>query len=158
MPTQRQKETFVTFTTRNSLTLLLAASILACTGCDDKAPASDPAKTVSSGATKTVAMPEKKPEAAGAKIASCNMIKAEGLCRQYGDANISAAGMDFIKGLCTGGEFKQEACPKDKRVGSCATPEGTKVFYNDGPFPLAADKAEKQCKEGVPAGQWKAGE
>lgn len=92
------------------------------------------------------------------KSASCNVIQTESICREYGDKNIEAAGEDFLQKMCSGlkGEFKMESCPKDKRVGTCATDEGTKVFYKDGAFPLDAAKAEKSCKEGVPAGQWKA--
>jgi hypothetical protein len=145
---------------------IVVALAMAGVGCDS-APSADGAKSAAGSAKPSSApssaassaassKPEDKP--AGAKVASCNLIKAEGLCREYGEANISAAGEEFIKGLCTGGEFKLEACPNDKRVGSCVTQEGTKVWYNDGPAPLTADKAEKQCKEGVPAGEWKAGQ
>ena len=147
--------------TRRLLPLvILAFSALLGSACDNK-PATDGAKpTDAKPATKTEAKPETKPakeEKKSDKVASCNLIKTESICRQYGDANISAAGEDFLKNMCTG-EFKMEACPKDKRVGSCVTQEGTKVFYNDGPLPLAADAAAKGCKEGVPAGEWKAGE
>ncbi|MEZ4294347.1 MAG: hypothetical protein R3B70_05185 [Polyangiaceae bacterium] len=121
-------------------------------GCGDSS-------TSGSGATAKpgdtgAASPAKTAAAAaggGGKVASCNAIKTESLCREYGDANISAAGEDHIKKMCEGmGEFKMEACPKDKRVGACATPEGTKVYYSEGGFPQDADKAEKACKEGVP--------
>lgn len=150
---------FVTHPSRLTLALLLgAAAALAMGGCEDKtAPAQGTQSPTAAAAKSGTAAAPAKP--AGGKIASCNAIKAEGLCREYGDANISAAGEDHIKKMCEGmGEFKLEACPKDKRVGSCVTPEGTKVFYNEGPAPLTADKAEKQCKEGVPAGEWKAGQ
>jgi len=94
------------------------------------------------------------------KIASCDVIKQESMCREWSDANIAASGQSFLSDLCTGnlqGTFAMSACPKDKRVGACTTPEGTRVFYTDGPAPLDAAAAEKACKEGVPAGQWKAG-
>lgn len=138
----------------------------AATGCEDKAatgaagsatPAATAAKSADAKAGASAAATSKP--AAGGKVASCNLIKAESICREYGDENVSAAGEEFLKSTCDTlqGELKMEACPKDKRVGSCATPEGTKVFYSDGGFPLDAAKAEKQCKEGVPAGEWKAG-
>lgn len=100
---------------------------------------------------------EGKQEKKEGKTASCNLVSQESLCRQYGPANVEAVGEKDLKSLCDGlkGEFKMEACPKEKRVGSCVTPEGTKVFYSEGPLPLTADKAEKACKEGVPAGEWK---
>ena len=147
------------FSTRSSLALVTIVFVgLFGAGCDNK-PAAEGAKP---GEAKPEAKgeqkAEKKAEPASAKVASCNVIKTESLCRQYGDANISAAGADFLKNMCTGGEFKMEACPADKRVGSCVTPEGTKIFYNDGAFPMAADAAAKACKEGVPAGEWKAGQ
>ncbi len=150
----------VTLNHRLSLPLaLIATAALALGGCEDKTTpaqgtASPPATAAKPGPTSAAA-----PEKAGGKVASCDAIKAEGLCREYGDANISAAGEEHIKKMCEGmGEFKLEPCPKDKRVGSCVTPEGTKVFYNEGPLPLTPEKAEKQCKEGVPAGEWKAGQ
>lgn len=138
---------------------LVAAAALAIGGCEDKTtPAQGTQSSTAAPAKSGAAAAPATPERAGGKVASCNAIKAESLCREYGDANISAAGEDHIKKMCEGmGDFKLEPCPKDKRVGSCATPEGTKVFYSEGPLPLPADKAEKQCKEGVPAGQWKAG-
>jgi hypothetical protein len=92
------------------------------------------------------------------KIASCDLIKQESMCREWGDANVQASGESFLKDMCTNslkGNYAASACPKDKRVGACTTPEGTKVFYNDGPAPLDAATAEKMCKEGVPAGTWK---
>jgi ABC-type phosphate transport system substrate-binding protein len=142
---------------------LVAAALfvvgLTLTACgDQKAPDSGaPAKPGDTAAASTAK--STAPTAGGsAKVASCNAIKTESLCREYGDKNISAAGEDHIKKICEGmGEFKMEACPKDKRVGSCATPEGTKVFYSDGGFPQDAAKAEKSCKEGVPAGEWTKG-
>lgn len=128
-------------------------------GCDSK-----PSEGAKAGETKAAektdtksAAKDEKAAPAGNKVASCNLIKTESLCRQYAEANISAAGEDFLKNLCTGGDFKMEACPADKRVGSCVTQEGTKVYYTEGPLPLTADAAAKSCKEGVPAGEWKAG-
>ncbi len=141
--------------------LIIVAAALALGGCEDKAPSSGaaPQKTAEAVGEAKPKPAEAKPEKAGATVASCNLIKSESLCREYGQANLEAAGEEHIKGICDGlkGEFKLEACPKDKRVGSCATPEGTKVFYSEGAFPLTADQAEKQCKEGIPAGEWKAG-
>ncbi len=133
---------------------LVFASLSLLAGCDDKAGGAASASAAKSGAPATSGAP-----AAGGKTASCNVIKAESLCREYGSKNVEAAGEDFLKKTCDGlkGDFKMEACPKDKRVGSCATPEGTKVFYSEGPLPLDAAAAEKSCKEGVPAGDWKAG-
>lgn len=132
---------------------------LALTGCGDNAAPGSGA-TAKPGDT-AAASPAKTAAATGgssAKVASCNSIKTESLCREYGDKNISAAGEDHIKKICEGmGEFKMEACPKDKRVGACATPEGTKVYYSEGGFPQDAAKAEKACKEGVPAGEWTKG-
>lgn len=92
------------------------------------------------------------------KTASCNLVQTESICREYADKNIEAAGEDLLQKICSGvkGEFKMESCPKDKRIGTCASDEGTKIFYKDGAFPFDAAKAEKSCKEGVPAGQWKA--
>lgn len=137
---------------------VVVASLFAA-GCDNK-PAGDAAKPAdtSNPAAKADPKAEKPAAAAGASVASCDVIKTESLCRQYGEANISAAGADFLKNLCSTGTFKMEACPAAKRVGSCATQEGTKVYYSEGPFPMAADAAEKACKEGVPAGTWKAGQ
>ena len=114
-------------------------------------PGDKGASTAKPGATATAAAAP-----GGGKVASCNAIKTESICREYGDANISAAGEDFIKKMCEGmGEFKMEACPKDKRVGKCVTPEGTKVYYSEGGYPQDAAKGEKACKEGIPAGEWK---
>lgn len=132
--------------------LLVAGLALA--GCGDNT-ASGSGATSKPGATGAAATAKPTAAAGGGKVASCNAIKTESLCREYGDKNISAAGEDHIKKMCEGmGEFKMEACPKDKRVGSCATPEGTKVYYSEGGFPQDAAKAEKACKEGVPAGEW----
>ncbi|TKC97876.1 hypothetical protein [Polyangium fumosum] len=144
--------------TRSSLALVAIVLFgLFGAGCENK-PAAEGAKPGEAKPEgKAEPKAEKKAAPASAKVASCNVIKAESICRQYGDANISAAGEDFLKNMCTG-EFKMEACPADKRVGSCATPEGTKVYYNEGPLPMAADAAAKACKEGVPAGEWKAGQ
>ena len=147
---------------RTIWTVLLGAALLA--GCEEK-PASEgagSAKATDSGKTSD-AKPDAKSAGAtapaSAKIASCNLIKAESICREYGEANVSAAGEDTLKSTCDTleGAFKLEACPKDKRVGSCVTQEGTKIFYSEGAFPLEASAAEKQCKEGVPAWEWKAG-
>lgn len=143
-------------------TTVLVSSVLAASflfACGEKEPAAAGSGSAKASDAKSSAPAKSAAPAADAKpkVASCNVIKTESLCREYGSKNIEAAGEDFIKGLCTGGEFKMEACPADKRVGSCATPEGTKVFYTEGAFPMDAAKAEKSCKEGVPAGEWKAG-
>lgn len=142
--------------TRISALILLAATF-AFTGCKGKTTTSEATEGKPAAASPAAA---KAAGSGGGKIASCNYIKAESLCREYGEANLEAAGEQSIKDMCGNnykGEFKLEACPKDKRVGSCVTPEGTKVFYNDGPLPLAADAAEKSCKDGIPAGEWKTG-
>lgn len=144
---------------RSLLAACLFVAGLALPACgDSSAPASGaPAKPGDTSAAAT-AKPTAAATGGSAKVASCNSIKAESLCREYGDKNISAAGEDHLKKLCEGmGEFKMEACPKDKRVGSCATPEGTKVYYSEGGLPQDAAKAEKACKEGVPAGEWTKG-
>lgn len=128
---------------------LAFATLSVFVGCEDK---SVPAGPASASAAKSGAA------AAGGKVASCNGIKAESICREWGPKNVEAAGEDFLKKTCEGlGDFKMEACPKDKRVGSCVTQEGTKVYYSEGGLPMEAAKAEKACKEGVPAGEWKAG-
>jgi hypothetical protein len=136
--------------------------LTAAAGCGDQGPTT--AASGSAAAAPKSAAPAAKSAApaapaGGGQVASCNVIKVESLCREWGPDNIEAAGADSLKTTCTGltGEFKMEACPKDKRVGSCATPEGTKVYYTDGPLPLEAAAAEKSCKEGQPAGTWKAG-
>jgi hypothetical protein len=132
---------------------VLLAITLACTGCEKKS--SPDAEKTAEGTPAAAA----KPATAG-KLASCNFIKSESVCREYGEANLEAAGEESLKDTCTNnhqGEFKLEACPADKRVGACATPEGTKVFYTEGPLPLSADDAQKSCKEGQPAGEWKTG-
>ncbi|MFO0554083.1 MAG: hypothetical protein U0271_37225 [Polyangiaceae bacterium] len=137
---------------------LTSISLVACVlvGCGDKSGggsgsnSSKPSDNKSSAGSAKSAAP-----AGGNKVASCNVIKTEGLCREYGNDNIEAAGLDFIKNLCSGGEFKEAACPSEKKIGACVTKEGTKVFYNDGPAPMDAAAAEKACKEGVPAGEWK---
>lgn len=133
-----------------ALAFVLVAG-LAFAGCKDKA-GSEGDKQEKKGEGK-----QEKQEKKEGKTASCNLVSQESLCRQYGPANVEAVGEKDLKSLCDGlkGEFKMEACPKEKRVGSCVTPEGTKVFYSEGPLPLTADKAEKACKEGVPAGEWK---
>ncbi|NUP04952.1 MAG: hypothetical protein HOW73_02710 [Polyangiaceae bacterium] len=130
-----------------AVSFLFAAGVALFAGCGDKG---------SEGASASGSADAK---GKGGKVASCNVIKSESLCREYGDKNVAAAGEEFLKKTCDGlkGEFKTEACPKEKRVGSCVTPEGTKVFYSDGGYPLEADKAEKNCKEGIPAGEWQAG-
>ena len=104
----------------------------------------------------------RRPKAApaGGKVASCNYIKSESLCRQWGAGNLEVAGEEMLQKMCKEnhqGEYKKEPCPTAKRVGSCATPEGTKMYYNEGPLPLAADQAAKSCKEGMPAGTWTTG-
>ena len=156
--TQEKERHYLMISTRTPLTLVAIVFFgLFGAGCDNK-PAAEGAKPGEAKPEgKAEQKAEKKAEPASAKVASCNVIKAESMCRQFGDANISAAGEDFLKNMCTG-EFKMAACPADKRVGSCATPEGTKIYYNDGPLPMAADAAAKACKEGVPAGEWKAGQ
>jgi hypothetical protein len=142
--------------------LLMAAGLFVAgftlTGCDDKAtPDSGSSKPGNTSGAST-AKANATTAAGSGKVASCNAIKTESLCREYGDKNISAAGEEHIKKICEGmGEFKMEACPKDKRVGLCATPEGTKVFYSEGGFPQDAAKAEKACKEGIPEGVWTKG-
>lgn len=136
---------------------VLGAVALFAIGCEEKPGASTSSTAAKPTGEKPAATAEAKPAPAAAKIASCNLIKSESMCREWGEQNISAAGEEFIKGLCTGGEYKNEACPADKRVGSCKTTEGTKVYYSDGALPLEAAQAEKACKEGVPAGEWKAG-
>ena len=143
--------------TRFAVSSLFALALAACGGGDASKPAGSAAPGASAApATGTGAAPAAKAEG---KTASCEMIKAESLCREYRPENVEAAGEEFLKKMCDGmGTFKTEACPKDKRVGSCVTPEGTKVFYSEGGLPLDAAKAEKQCKEGVPPGEWKAGQ
>ncbi|MHB8417432.1 MAG: hypothetical protein ACYDCL_05115 [Myxococcales bacterium] len=106
-----------------------------------------------------VALARGKPKAAKrGKIASCNYIKSESLCMEWGSKNLAAVGEKSLKDTCVqshAGDFKLEACPQAKRVGTCATAEGTKVFYSEGPLPLSADDGAKQCKEGEPSGDWK---
>jgi hypothetical protein len=99
---------------------------------------------------------DKKESKKDDKVASCNRVKTDSFCSQYGSKNIEAAGEDFLKKGCDDmkGSYAKEACPADKRVGSCTSPEGVKVFYKDGPAPLDAAAAEKNCKE-VLAGTWK---
>ena len=135
---------------RFAFSCVAVVSLAVVGGCKDKGSEGD--KQEKKGDDKS-----EKGEKKDAKVASCNLVSQESMCRQYGAANVEAAGEKDLKSLCDGmkGEFKMAPCPKDKRVGACVTPEGTKIFYTDGPFPLAADKAEKSCKEGVPAGDWK---
>lgn len=113
--------------------------------------------TASTGSAPTAAA--SAAPATGAKVASCTLIKQESLCVEYGEKNIEAAGMEMLKGICDTkkGEFKEVACASEKRVGTCATPEGTKSYYADGIMPWDAKKAEAACKEAIPAGEWKAG-
>jgi hypothetical protein len=149
-----------------SLRSLLPVSLLAAalTGCGDEAkPAaggstSKPEGSAAAKAAPTSTATATSAAAAGPKVVSCSSVKEESSCKEFGPKNIEAAGLDFLKSLCTGkGTYSEAECPKDKRVGSCATPEGTKVFYADGPIPFDAAKGEKACKEGVPPGEWKAG-
>lgn len=143
---------------RTALTVAMALGTAGAFGCDDN-------KTTGAGsssakaADKSAAPTARSAAPAAAKVASCNVIKAESMCREWGDKNVEAAGEDSLKSTCQGvnGEFKLEACPKDKRVGSCVTPEGTKIHYTDGGLPQDAAAVEKSCKEGQPAGEWKAG-
>lgn len=82
--------------------------------------------------------------AAAGKVASCN-APAGWSCKEYGPKNVEAAGMDFLKKLCSGmGEFKEAPCPTEKVVGVCSGPEGKSVSYEGG---LSAAEAEKQCKD-----------
>jgi hypothetical protein len=147
----------MTRTARRFVPLVFAAALVG-PGCENKPPAPAPAApAVEKPAAKAPAAPAAP---AGARLASCNVVKNEGMCREYGAANLAAAGEPMIKDLCTKnlqGEYKAEACPAPKRIGSCTTPEGTKVYYSDGPLPWTVEKAEKSCKEGIPAGTWKAG-
>lgn len=135
---------------------LVFLAALSFAGCKDK-PASEGDKPEQKADEKPEKKADEKPGQKEGKIASCNLVSQESLCRQYGAANVEAVGEKDLKSLCDGlkGEFKMAACPTDKRVGSCVTPEGTKVFYTEGGFPVTADKAEKACKEGEPAGDWK---
>ncbi len=142
---------------RPTLTAIILASALPLGGCDDKpsdAPATD---SSSSSAASTKPAGAKSAQPKRDRVASCNFRKESSVCREYGEDNIDAAGEEFIRGLCKEDEFKMEACPKDGRVGTCKTQEGTEVFYSDGGFPRTAPDAEKACKEGVPAGEWSAG-
>jgi hypothetical protein len=101
-------------------------------GCENKGASNSGTRST------TVAAPT------AAQVASCNSIDSESLCREWGAANIEAAGLDSLKGLCAGGAFKVEPCPKDKRVGSCVTPEGTKISYAIGGYPSKPDTAAKR--------------
>lgn len=146
-------------TSRSFVIAGLLVAGLALVGCGDNA-APGSGSTAKPGNTGAASAAQTATAAAGgsAKVASCNAIKTESLCREWGDQNISAAGEDHLKKICEGmGEFKMEACPKDKRVGSCKTPEVTKIFYSEGGLPQDEAKAEKACKEGVPAGEWTKG-
>ena len=140
--------------------MLIATSALAvgcmAAGCEDKAATTDAsAEGAKSGAAASGSAKAAAPKVE--RVASCNTRKSDSMCREYAEANIDAGGEEFIRGLCTEGEFKMEACPKDARVGVCKTQEGSKVFYSDGGLPLEASAAEKACKEGLPAGEWSAG-
>lgn len=141
-----------------SLSIVLATAALACS--DQGGGASSAAAKPAADKSGAPAAKSAAPAAAGGQIASCNVIKAESMCREYSKDTVEAAGADSLKTTCTGlqGEFKMDGCPKDKRVGSCVTPEGTKIFYTGGGYPIDAAKGEKNCKEGVPAGEWKAGQ
>lgn len=78
------------------------------------------------------------------KVVSCNMPKVMS-CKQYGEGNIEAAGMDFLKNLCSSGDFKEIACPTDKKIGSCKTPEGHDFYYEG--YPVTVDKLKIYCDE-----------
>jgi len=131
-----------------TITIFIILGFTTLTACDKK-PSDDLAPAVRGSGSKA--------EAAAA--ASCNTIKSESMCREYGSRNIEAAGVDFLKSTCTAqqGEFKEEPCPKEDRVGSCVTQEGTKVYYSGGGYPSEPEKAAKACAEELPAGEWKAG-
>lgn len=82
--------------------------------------------------------------AAGGKVASCNAPTAQS-CKEYGPKNVEAAGMDFLKKLCSGmGEFKESACPTEKVIGVCTSSEGKSIYYEG--YPIPAADSEKTCK------------
>lgn len=86
---------------------------------------------------------ENKPAKAG-KVASCNSPKYQS-CKEYGEKNVEAAGIEFLKNLCSTGDFKEAPCPVDKKIGSCKTLEGQDFYYEG--YPVAVDKLVKQCDE-----------
>ncbi len=143
--------------TRFASILVLGGLALLPSACKDAPPAAGDGKTAGPAAAATATA---KPAAAEPKkdgVASCDTIKGEMLCREWGYKNIEAVGNDSLKKTCDGlqGAFATTACPADKRVGSCSSPEGKKIYYSGGKFSLSAADAEKNC-QGT-AGTWKAG-
>ena len=126
-------------------TLLILCGTFA-VGCDDKADATGTTAS-SSSENKKAAAPKSN------RIGSCDVKKTDGYCRQFGEKNFEAAGKEHLESMCHG-TFSLKACPGEKAVGTCATPEGSKVFYSDGPIPTTAASGKKQCAEGIPKGKW----
>ena len=123
-----------------SAIVLTAAVGLAQTGCKDKS------KT---GGTKAGAESKK------GRVGSCNRIKIDSKCTQFYEANF-VAGEDYLKQFCDLGKgvFKLEPCPKDKRIGSCVTHEGTKIYYSIGGTKHSAAELKKDCTQGIHKGKW----
>lgn len=84
--------------------------------------------------------------ATGGKVASCDAATKFFSCKEYGPKNVEAAGMDFLKKLCSPemGEFKEAACPTAKIIGTCTSSEGKSIYYEGYPGTMA--DAEKTCK------------
>lgn len=126
----------------NLLVVVAALALAACKG-DAKKPAGDEPPVA---AAPVAAAP------AAAKQASCDVPKMFS-CKQYGAANLEL-GVDSLEGLCDSvqGTFEMTPCPADKRLGACAKPEGTDVYY-DG-YPIAADDLANDCASSQ--GKWQA--
>ncbi|MBU1221146.1 hypothetical protein KKF34_01585 [Myxococcota bacterium] len=87
----------------------------------------------------------KNKTAKAGKVASCNSPKYQ-TCKEYGEKNVEAAGIDFLKNLCGNlGDFKEVPCSTDKKIGSCKTLEGQDFYYEG--YPIAVEKLKKQCDE-----------
>jgi len=122
--------------------MLIAAFGLATTGCKGKS---------GSGDKKAAAKNEKKK----GRVGSCNRIKIDSLCQQFSEDNF-IAGEKHLKQFCDvgAGVFKLEPCPKDNRIGSCVTAEGTKIYYTSGATKHKAAELQKSCTEGIHKGKW----
>jgi hypothetical protein len=83
------------------------------------------------------------------KIGACDRIEAESLCVQFGAEHFSAMEEESLRDHCTEmkGKFSLAACPAASQIGTCANPEGAKIAYSTGGFPLSVEDAKKHCGE-----------
>jgi hypothetical protein len=90
------------------------------------------------------------------RVASCEAVRAAGSCREYHEGNL-VLGDESLKQLCdvVHGTFLPQPCPAANRIGSCAKPEGTDVYYGGEGQTMSLENLERLCREDA-RGTWKA--